>query len=176
MNLQQIQELIKLLDDSNIGEFKLKSSELTIRIRTKSYFDGLNESKNMASLPPFPAHFAQYVPPPAVSVQPTPAPSVETTIAPIREAPPAPPSVPTSPSTLIIRSPMIGTFYRAPEPGKDPFVKIGDTIAQGDPVCIIEAMKLFNSVDSEYSGTIVRVLVNDATPVEYDQPLFELQP
>ena len=75
-----------------------------------------------------------------------------------------------------INSPMIGTFYRAPNQEADPFINVGDSIANGQPVCIVEAMKLFNEIESEVSGTIVKVLVEDATPVEYDQPLFLVDP
>jgi len=75
-----------------------------------------------------------------------------------------------------VKSPIIGTFYRSPGPDKDPFINVGDTIAVGDTVCIIEAMKLFNEIESEVSGKIVKVLVDDSSPVEYDQPLFLVDP
>ncbi|MDW8235842.1 MAG: acetyl-CoA carboxylase biotin carboxyl carrier protein [Bacteroidia bacterium] len=92
-------------------------------------------------------------------------------------ATPPPPS-PTPPPSQIeyIRSPMVGTFYRRPSPDKEPFVKVGDTIQKGQVVCIIEAMKLFNEIQSEIAGRVVRILVEDAQPVEYDQPLFEVEP
>lgn len=75
-----------------------------------------------------------------------------------------------------IKAPMIGTFYRSPGPDKDPFVKVGDHVKEGETVCIIEAMKLFNEIEAEFSGKITKILVDDATPVEYDQPLFLVEP
>lgn len=77
---------------------------------------------------------------------------------------------------ITIKSPMVGTFYRSPSPDKEPFVKVGDIIHKGDHICIIEAMKLFNEIESEYEGKVVKVLVEDAKPVEYEQPLFLIEP
>ena len=92
-------------------------------------------------------------------------------------AAPAPAAAPANDSRLIeIKSPMIGTFYRSAGPDKPPFVEVGQSIKPGDKVCIIEAMKLFNEIESEISGTIVKVLVNDSSPIEYDQPLFLVEP
>ena len=102
--------------------------------------------------------------------------------APIAAAPPAAPAAPApAPEAddlkyVTVKSPMIGTFYRSPGPDKDMFVNVGDTIGIGDTVCIIEAMKLFNEIEAELSGKIVKILVDDATPVEYDQPLFLVDP
>ncbi|MFM9006161.1 MAG: acetyl-CoA carboxylase biotin carboxyl carrier protein, partial [Flavobacteriales bacterium] len=79
-------------------------------------------------------------------------------------------------NTIEVRSPMIGTFYRSPSPDKPAFIEVGQTIKAGDTVCVIEAMKLFNEIEAEVSGTIVKVLANDSTPVEYDQPLFLVEP
>jgi acetyl-CoA carboxylase biotin carboxyl carrier protein len=90
---------------------------------------------------------------------------------------PAPIAVPEIKSnTIEVRSPMIGTFYRSPSPDKPSFIEVGTVVKAGDTVCVIEAMKLFNEIESEVSGTIVKVLVNDSTPVEYDQPLFLVEP
>ena len=82
----------------------------------------------------------------------------------------------TSSNNLIIKSPMIGTFYRSPNPESDPFVSEGDTIKVGQTICIVEAMKLFNDIESEVSGKIVKILVDDNSPIEFDQPLFEVEP
>ena len=84
----------------------------------------------------------------------------------------------TSPSDhyLTVKSPIIGTFYRKPSPDKDVFVNVGDTIKEGDTLCVIEAMKLFNEIESDFSGKIVKILVEDASPVEFDQPLFLIEP
>ena len=95
---------------------------------------------------------------------------------------PAPAAAPAAPAAdeeskyITIKSPMIGTFYRAASPDKPPFVAVGDTITEGDTVCVIEAMKLFNEIEAEFSGKIVKVLVDDSSPVEYDQPLFLVDP
>jgi acetyl-CoA carboxylase biotin carboxyl carrier protein len=97
--------------------------------------------------------------------------------APVASTPAAADSTPSEDSKYIaVKSPIIGTFYRQPSPDKDAFVKVGDEISSGDVVCIIEAMKLFNEIESEVSGKIVKVLVDDNTPVEYDQPLFLVDP
>ena len=82
----------------------------------------------------------------------------------------------TSSNNLIIKSPMIGTFYRSPNPESDPFVSEGDTIKVGQTICIVEAMKLFNDIESEVSGKVVKILVDDNSPIEFDQPLFEVEP
>jgi acetyl-CoA carboxylase biotin carboxyl carrier protein len=90
--------------------------------------------------------------------------------------PPAAPAAPDESKLLVIKSPMVGTFYRAAAPGKPAFVKIGDAVKPGQVVCMVEAMKLFNDIEAEFSGTIVKILIEDASPVEYDQPLFLVEP
>jgi acetyl-CoA carboxylase biotin carboxyl carrier protein len=104
------------------------------------------------------------IPAAQVAAAPTPAPAA------------APAAAEPKGNTIEVRSPMIGTFYRSPSPDKPAFVEVGQTIKAGDTVCVIEAMKLFNEIEAEVSGTIVKVLVNDSTPVEYDQPLFLVEP
>jgi acetyl-CoA carboxylase biotin carboxyl carrier protein len=108
------------------------------------------------------------------------APAPAAIAAPAPAAPAAPATPTTAPevkgNTIEIRSPMIGTFYRSPSPDKPAFIEVGAVIKPGSTVCVIEAMKLFNEIESEISGTIVKVLVNDSTPVEYDQPLFLVEP
>jgi acetyl-CoA carboxylase biotin carboxyl carrier protein len=112
--------------------------------------------------------------PPAVAVQPAAAPAPAT---PTEQAPAAESPAPNEDANYItIKSPMIGTFYRAASPEKPNFVNVGDKIEKGNVICIIEAMKLFNEIESEVSGKIVKVLVDDSTPVEYDQPLFLIDP
>jgi acetyl-CoA carboxylase biotin carboxyl carrier protein len=109
-----------------------------------------------------------------VAAAPAPAPVAAAPAAPAAAAPaaPVPAAAPVSDNLITIKSPMIGTFYRAAGPEKDNFVEVGSTIEAGKTVCIIEAMKLFNEIDSEVSGKIVKILVENATPVEFDQPLF----
>ena len=113
---------------------------------------------------------------PAVAAAPAPAPApAPVPPAPAAEAPAAPAADDTS-NLIEVKSPMIGTFYRRPSPDKDPFKDVGDNIKEGDIVCVIEAMKLFNEIESEVSGKIVKFLVEDNSPVEYDQPLFLVDP
>jgi acetyl-CoA carboxylase biotin carboxyl carrier protein len=161
MELKEIQDLIRFVAKSGVSEVELESKGFKIVIKTG------NAQEIIRVAEPTVIH-AQ------VPVAPAPAPS-----APIA-APAAPvaasPASDDSSKYITIKSPMIGTFYRSPGPGKPLFVNVGDEITAGKPVCIIEAMKLFNEIESEVSGTIVKVLVNDATPVEYDQPLFLVQP
>jgi acetyl-CoA carboxylase biotin carboxyl carrier protein len=157
MDIKQIQELVKLVNKSNIGELSIEKNDFKITIKQKKQPS---------------QHFA-------VPVQPQ--------VQPQQQAlPPATPSQSNEkgPETiklktenlLTIKSPMIGTFYRQAGPGKPIFVNVGDEVEEGQVVCIIEAMKLFNEIESEVSGTIVKVLVEDASPVEFDQPLFLVEP
>jgi acetyl-CoA carboxylase biotin carboxyl carrier protein len=161
MDQKEIQELIKLVSKSDISEIKIKDKDFSIVIRNKNY--GAR---------------------------------TETTVVPVVQAPVAAPvaaaapavaeskaevSKPAETSTdnanyVTFKSPMVGTFYRKPSPDKDVFVKVGDKVKAGDVLCIIEAMKLFNEIESEVSGTIVKVLADDSSPVEYDQPLFLIDP
>ena len=159
MDFKQIQELIKMINKSNIGEVSIEEKGFKLTIKQKE------EAAQNVFAPPqqFPQSFQSQVA--------------------------APPQAPAAPSTndkgkqdsatdnlITIKSPMIGTFYRSSTPGKPPFVEIGDDITPGKVVCIIEAMKLFNEIESEVKGRIVKVLADDASPVEYDQPLFLVEP
>jgi acetyl-CoA carboxylase biotin carboxyl carrier protein len=163
MDFNEIQELIKLVNKSNLTEFKLKDKDFEIQIRTKQHQKG--SDIQYVSAPQMMSPVSMPVAPvaPAVSA-PASAPAGQEA-----EKAPAPAS---GKKTVEIKSPIVGTFYRSPGPDKPAFVKVGDSITAGNPVCIIEAMKLFNEIESEVSGTIVKVLVEDATPVEYDQVLF----
>lgn len=163
MDFNEIQELIKLVNKSNLTEFKLKDKDFEIQIRTKQHQKG--SDIQYVSAPQMMSPVAMPVAPvaPAVSA-PASAPAGQEA-----EKAPAPAS---GKKTVEIKSPIVGTFYRSPGPDKPAFVKVGDSITAGNPVCIIEAMKLFNEIESEVSGTIVKVLIEDATPVEYDQVLF----
>jgi acetyl-CoA carboxylase biotin carboxyl carrier protein len=158
MTFDEIQELIKLVKKSDLTDFKLKNKDFQIRIRTNKFLGGQPQTL----VAPAPVAAAPLAPPPAVAVVESPS------AAPVAEAAP----VSTGKKTLEIKSPIVGTFYRSPGPDKPVFAKVGDTVKAGDVVCIIEAMKLFNEIESEVSGTIVKVLVEDANPVEYDQVLF----
>ncbi len=156
MDFKQIQDLIKLINKSNIGEVTIEEKEFKITVKQKK--------DQVISYSPPPMAIQQYqpaLPPaqPAAGTHPEPGDS------------PAPVNAKAE-NTVTIKSPMIGTFYRKPSPDKPLFVEIGDEVSPGKVVCIIEAMKLFNEIESEISGKIVKVLAEDASPVEYDQPLF----
>jgi len=155
MKAKEIQELIDYISNSGLAEVKIKTEEFELSI--KKYAE--SSSQRMVQSAPEPAH--------------TPVPAAPSPAAPITPSP-APEAVK---SNLVeIKSPMIGTFYLTSSPDADPFVKEGDSIKAGETVCIIEAMKLFNEIESEISGKIVKVLVSNSTPVEYDQPLFLVDP
>lgn len=157
-NIDEITELMKAVNHSNVNELKLERGDFKITIRQGGVVTTSAPVAAVASVPVVPAPVA------AASV-------------PVAAPPPVAPSADSSNENLItIKSPMIGTFYRAAGPGKPLFVSVGDDIKVGSVLCIVEAMKLFNEIESEVSGKIVKVLVDDATPVEYDQPLFLVQP
>ncbi len=161
MDLKEIQNLIRFVAKSGASEVKLEMDDVKITIRT-----GNEETKAETII--------QQVTAPPVAAAPT--------------TPTPPPAAPTPPADKIkdtsesdskyitIKSPIIGTFYRKPSPDKPTFVEVGKSISEGDVLCVIEAMKLFNEIESEVSGTIVKVLVDDSSPVEFDQPLFLVDP
>jgi acetyl-CoA carboxylase biotin carboxyl carrier protein len=160
MDFKQIQELIKMINKSNIGEVTIEEKGFKLTIKQKE------EPVQHVIAAPVSSPVAMHAP---VAQAPAMSPS-----APAGEKPKAAESVPSN--TITIKSPMIGTFYRSPSPGKPVFVEPGDDITPGKVVCIIEAMKLFNEIESEVKGKIVKILVDDASPVEYDQPLFLVEP
>ncbi len=158
MDIKQIQELVKLVNKSNIGELTIEKNDFKITIKQKK-----------EPVQHFGSPVVQQAPMQAAPISlPTAAP------APSQEASGS--AAPKTENLLTIKSPMIGTFYRQSGPGKPIFVNVGDEVAAGKVVCIIEAMKLFNEIESEVSGKIVKVLVEDASPVEFDQPLFLVEP
>ncbi|MEO5943643.1 MAG: acetyl-CoA carboxylase biotin carboxyl carrier protein [Ferruginibacter sp.] len=156
MDIKQIQELVKLINKTSIGEITIEEDGTKITIKQKKD----PSQKIYTQTAP-----ANYNPPAAT---PTP-----TSIAP---AAATPTPTPKADNLITIKSPMIGTFYRQAGPGKPIFINVGDEVTSGKVVCIIEAMKLFNEIESEVKGKIVKVLVEDASPVEYDQPLFLVDP
>ncbi|HPH90977.1 MAG TPA: acetyl-CoA carboxylase biotin carboxyl carrier protein, partial [Ferruginibacter sp.] len=153
MDIKQIQELVKLINKTNIGEITIEEEGTKITIKQKK--------------DPVQHVTATVAAAPQMMAAPAAAPA---TAAPAATAPA--PAAPKVDNLVTIKSPMIGTFYRQSGPGKPIFINVGDEVTQGKVVCIIEAMKLFNEIESEVSGKIVKVLVDDASPVEYDQPLF----
>jgi acetyl-CoA carboxylase biotin carboxyl carrier protein len=158
MDMKQIQELMKLVNKSNIGELTIEKNDFKITIKQKK---DAAVQQMMSPMPP-----QQYLPQPQAAA-PQPQAGGE---------PKKPASELKEDKLITIKSPMIGTFYRQAGPGKPIFVNVGDEITPGKVVCIIEAMKLFNEIESEVKGTIVKVLVDDASPVEFDQPLFLVEP
>jgi acetyl-CoA carboxylase biotin carboxyl carrier protein len=164
MEYKQIQELIKAINKSNISELSIEEGEFKITIKQAQT---VTETQMVAMQAPM--HQMQMMPQamPQAALQ-APAPAAAA-------APAAPAAAPAA-TGITIKSPMIGTFYRSSSPDKPPFVGVGDEIKQGDVLCVVEAMKLFNEIESEVSGRIVKVLIDDASPVEYDQPLFIVEP
>jgi acetyl-CoA carboxylase biotin carboxyl carrier protein len=155
MDLKQIHELIKIINKSNIGEISIEDKDGKVTIKQKE------EAVVTVAAP----QAQVYTTSPAPAAQPA--------------APAAPAAAAPSPKAdnyITVKSPMIGTFYRRAAPDKPLLAEVGTEIAPGKVVCIIEAMKLFNEIESEIKGTIVKVLVEDASPVEYDQPLFLVEP
>ncbi|GAA4892300.1 acetyl-CoA carboxylase biotin carboxyl carrier protein [Flaviramulus aquimarinus] len=160
MDIKEIQNLIKFVAKSGASEVKLEMDDIKITIKTGS------EEGTAVHYAPVAAPVPQVAAP--VAAAPSVAPASE-------EAAPAAAATEDS-KYITIKSPIIGTFYRKPAPDKPLFVEVGQTIAEGDVLCVIEAMKLFNEIESEVSGKIVKILVDDASPVEFDQPLFLVDP
>ena len=154
MDIKQIQELVKLVNKSNIGELSIEKNDFKITIKQKEepaqHFAAPVQQQPIQQLP------AQALPP--------------------AQQPPKAETKAKAENLLTIKSPMIGTFYRQAAPGKPIFVNVGDEVTVGQVVCIIEAMKLFNEIESEVSGRLVKIVVEDASPVEYDQLLFLIDP
>jgi acetyl-CoA carboxylase biotin carboxyl carrier protein len=159
MDLKEIQNLIKFVSNSGVAEVKLETGDIKITIRTT--LEGNSPDITYVQQAPM----QQAIAAPAV-----PAPVAAT------PATPAAPAADDNSKFITIKSPMIGTFYRKPSPDKPVFVEVGSSIGKGDVLCVVEAMKLFNEIEAEISGKIVKILVDDMSPVEFDQPLFLVDP
>ncbi len=159
MDFKQIQDLIKVINKSNIGELTIEEGDFKITIKQKEdkFISVSAGQAPMQMMPSMPVQQQM-----ALSSSP----ATEEKAAPSAK----------EENLVTIKSPMIGTFYRKPSPDKPLFVEVGDDVQVGKVVCIIEAMKLFNEIESEVAGKVVKILVEDATPVEYDQPLFLVDP
>jgi acetyl-CoA carboxylase biotin carboxyl carrier protein len=159
MDLKEIQNLIKFVSNSGVAEVKLETGDIKITIRTT--LEGNSPDITYVQQAPM----QQAIAAPAVP-------------APVAAAPatPAAPASDDNSKYVTIKSPMIGTFYRKPSPDKPVFVEVGSSIGKGDVLCVVEAMKLFNEIEAEISGKIVKILVDDMSPVEFDQPLFLVDP
>jgi acetyl-CoA carboxylase biotin carboxyl carrier protein len=162
MEIKEIQNLIKFVAKSGASEVKLEMDDIKITIKTGSDAGDVTYVSQAAPMQ-MAAPQAQQVAPQAAA----PAPAVETV---------APAAANDDDKYITVKSPIIGTFYRKPSPDKAVFCEVGDTVKAGDTLCVIEAMKLFNEIESEVSGKIVKVLIDDSSPVEFDQPLFLVDP
>ena len=173
MDFKEIQELIKLINKSNLTEFKMEKGDFKVSIRTKKFGKMMNQPIIQAQPQMVPVQ-------PAPIQQPASTPQSSSANGPESAKPDnqnkAEGAAGESDNYVAIKSPIVGTFYRSSSPDKPPYLKVGDSVAVGDVVCIVEAMKLFNEIESDASGKIVKVLVEDAQPVEYDQPLFLVDP
>ncbi len=155
MDLKEIQNLIKFVANSGVAEVKLEMDDVKITIRT-TLEGNVSETTYVQQIPAQPV--------------------LQQAVAPVAAPVVATPAVVENAHYITIKSPIIGTFYRKPSPDKPMFVEVGTSISKGDVLCVIEAMKLFNEIESEVSGKIVKILVDDMSPVEYDQPLFLVDP
>jgi acetyl-CoA carboxylase biotin carboxyl carrier protein len=156
MDIRKVKKLIELLEESNINEIEIKEGEESVRIS--------RGGGTQAAAPVF-SH-AGYAPPPAPAA-PAPAPAAAPTSGPSDSAD-------SGPEGHVVRSPMVGTFYRAPSPTSSPFVEIGSSVKAGDVICIVEAMKMMNQIEADKSGTVSAILVDNGEPVEFDQPLVSI--
>jgi acetyl-CoA carboxylase biotin carboxyl carrier protein len=163
MKAKEIQELLDFISQSGLAEVNIETEQFKLAV--KKY-----QESNLAPAPVYHAPVVHTSIPAAVPA------AVPTAPASADTAKTEAPAADTSKNLITIKSPMIGTFYRSPNPDSPSFVNVGDEISPGKPVCIIEAMKLFNEIESEVSGRVVKILVENASPVEYDQPLFLIEP
>lgn len=172
MKFREIQDLITLISESGIDEFSLEQESFKLSIinnKEAKIIEGSGQPQYIQMPAPMQMPPQQYAP----AAPQAPAPAAPAASA---EAPAAPAPAAKSSTQVEVKSPIVGTFYRSASPDKPAYVKVGDKIQKGQVVCIVEAMKLFNEIESEVSGTIVKVLVEDAQPVEYDQVLFIVEP
>ncbi|HSP40677.1 MAG TPA: acetyl-CoA carboxylase biotin carboxyl carrier protein [Gillisia sp.] len=170
MDLKEIQNLIKFVARSGASEVKLEMDDIKITIKTGG--DDRGETTYINQYPMGGGQMQQQLPQQQQQSQPQSQESAQETAASKQAAT----NAANDAKYITVKSPIIGTFYRKPSPDKSVFVEVGDSIKVGDVLCVIEAMKLFNEIESEVSGTIVKVLVDDSSPVEFDQPLFLVDP
>lgn len=152
MDIRKVKKLIELLEESGVSEIEIKEGEESVRI-----------SRAMAPMAVQPMHYA---PAPMHAAH---------SAAPVSAAPAPEAAAPAQPSGHQVKSPMVGTFYRSPAPGSKSFVEVGDPVKVGDTLCIIEAMKMMNQIESDKAGTIKAILIEDGEPVEFDEPLFIIE-
>lgn len=160
MDLKLIKNLLNLISSSEVNEVTIEEGDFKIQIKKQA--DQVNNNQSPV-----------YIPAPAPAAAPTPQPAAAQGASGGSNSQESDRS---DDKHTVIRSPIVGTFYRSPSPDTDAFVKEGDTISRGDTLCIVEAMKIMNEIESEHAGKIVKILVDDGQPVEFDQPLFEIEP
>jgi acetyl-CoA carboxylase biotin carboxyl carrier protein len=165
MDLKEIQELIRMMGKSNLAELKLKQGDFELVLRSELAKEKMAFVAAPVAAPTIAPPLPTSVPAPSTTDKKAPAGSAAETPKPVNDK-----------KLLEIKSPMVGTFYRSSSPDKPPYVKVGDIVTVGQVVCMVEAMKLFNEIESEISGTIVKIVADDASPVEYDQVLFLVEP
>lgn len=173
MNINDIQDLIKFVAKAGVNEVEIEKKDFKIVIKS-DYM-----AKKKTNFKEEPTIVQQQIPVGNITAQPiaaAPAPAAPAVAPPAQESAPAPKKEEENSNLITVKAQMIGTFYRSPGPDKDPFVEVGSVIKPGDKLCIIEAMKLFNEIESEVSGKIVKVLAEDQSPIEFEQPLFLVDP
>jgi acetyl-CoA carboxylase biotin carboxyl carrier protein len=168
MNQKEIRELIEFLIDKDIAEFELERGDVKLRVKRAGH-DAAPQVVTVAAPMPIAAPVA-------------PVPHAAAPAPPAQPAPPAPPPTPGAPAAedesgwQIVKSPIVGTYYESPSPGAPPFIKVGDKVSVGQVLCIVEAMKLMNEIESDHAGTVVKLYVTNGQPVEYGQKLFAVKP
>ena len=170
MNINEIQDLIKFVAKAGVNEVEIEKKDFKIVIKS-DYM-----AKKKTNFKEEPTIVQQQIPVGNITAQPIAAAAPTPVAPPAQESAPAPEKEEENSNLITVKAQMIGTFYRSPGPDKNPFVQVGSVIKPGDKLCIIEAMKLFNEIESEVSGKIVKVLAEDQSPIEFDQPLFLVDP
>lgn len=155
MDIRKVKKLIEMLEESNLTEIEIVEGEESVR---------LSRASPVSAPPAVPPNYAMAAPLPAAMTQPAPAPAKAAAAAGEE-----------MPEGEVVRSPMVGTYYASPSPDADPFVSLGQRVSEGETLCIIEAMKMFNQIEAEVSGTVVAILAENGQPVEFDQPLFVIR-
>ncbi|MGH8033682.1 MAG: acetyl-CoA carboxylase biotin carboxyl carrier protein [Lysobacterales bacterium] len=158
MDIRKVKKLIEMLEESNLTELEIVEGEESVRLSRGGHF-----------APPAPAQHVFMQAPPTGAPAPAPPP------APVSSRPEPVAAKESVPEGEVLRSPMVGTFYASPSPDADPFVSLGQKVSEGETLCIIEAMKMFNQIEAEVSGTVVAILAESGQPVEFDQPLFVIR-
>ncbi len=171
MDLEKVERLLEIVARSGMAEVEVEEEGFRLVVRAAAPPPAGTAPPTLIAMPGYgaPAMPAPAAPPPAAPAAPAPS-------APVSPAPPPPQAEPGSGANeIVVQAPIVGTFYAAPAPDADPFVKVGDTVKPGDVLCIIEAMKLMNEIQAEIGGVVRQILVENAQPVEYDQPLFVIE-